>query len=108
MRGAGCGARARDVTHVLLSGGPGSPTGSTTGACLRWLHAAQVTSGEIRSDERRIRKIAGSCTRKSGAGDRNRRDGASKGVTRPGLRCSQTSLPPRHYPSRVFRRSAPS
>jgi hypothetical protein len=27
-------------------------------ACLRWLHAAQVTSGEIRSDERKVKSFA--------------------------------------------------
>jgi len=89
----------RSLTH---SGGPGSPSGPTTGVCHScWLDVALVNGG----------KPSGSAecgalpfARKNGPGDRNRHDGASKGVSAASDVRRSGHYAAALYPSRAFRR----
>jgi len=73
-------APAGVASQAARSGGPGQPSGPTTGACLQWLDAAETKGGGSCPDRgpRRAPFPPGSY----GAGDRNRRDGAPRGATR--------------------------
>ena len=44
--GPGCGACGRGVTYPMHSGGRGSPSGPTTGPCLRWLDWDRLMAGK--------------------------------------------------------------
>jgi hypothetical protein len=73
-------APAGVASQAAHSGGPGQPSGPTTGVCLRWLDAAATKGGGSRPDRGPSR--APSPPGRYGARDRNRRDGAPSGATR--------------------------
>ena len=76
--GMGCGARGR-ASQAHPREAPAKPSARTKTGCLQWLDAA----GRRAAEAARIGAPLGSVlTRKHGAGDRNRRNGAPKGATR--------------------------
>ena len=81
MRGAGCGARAREEGRPLpLPGGLGSSSGLTTELCRSRLDVDRMKAGESRLDQGCSAPVL---SRKYDPENINRRGGASKGVSRP-------------------------